>query len=173
MICETPRHGLDSKKSGSFDQDDLLKRSKELPDEYNESISDLNFLALPSKSPTKLNNRDSISQLCHMSFGAWEDDRKTWVCKLCTFENAPRFLVCGACGVREGAVNIVETDDAITSGLQGMRLTDSQKFLTSTLNNELQNHGEMKTKREHSEECTDIKNDRDNEARLAKNLSNI
>lgn len=174
MICETPRLGIVS-KSDSFGQDDLLKerKDKDLPDEYSESISDLNFLALPKpKTSTKLNS-DSISKLCHMSFGAWEEDRQSWVCKLCTFENGPRFLVCGACGVRENATNIVEKDEAISSGLQRMCLRDSQQLLTNTLNDELANHGETKVKKEHSEEGADLINDSDKEATLTRNLSSI
>ena len=32
----------------------------------------------------------------NMSLAAWKSRRKEWVCKVCTFANQPRFLVCGA-----------------------------------------------------------------------------
>jgi len=68
--------------------------------------------------------RGSMSRLGNMSFAAWEEDRKQWVCNACTFVNEPRFLMCGACGMAESSVAI--DDELISQGLRRMSLGQAQ-----------------------------------------------
>ena len=175
MICETPRR--EKKRTNGLSKEDVFLRRDSPPKDFQESISILDFSASQNSTDRE---GSSLANLCHMSFAAWEDNRKGWTCKLCTFENGPRHLLCGGCGVEEGATNAVKDaasfleDETIASNLNRSKsLRASQKHLTSTINEELKNHWEDKLKLEQAGEVNDVKRDVDSEATMRKNLSNI
>jgi hypothetical protein len=96
----------------------------------------------------------SLSKLSNMSFAAWESDRKPWKCKTCTFDNGPRYLLCGGCGMAEGATNVVE-DELIALGLQQMSLNSAQEYLTKIIHTELDKDREDKLRKERLVELLD------------------
>ncbi|KAL3785477.1 hypothetical protein HJC23_008287 [Cyclotella cryptica] len=98
--------------------------------------------------------RASISKLCNMSFAAWESDRQPWVCKTCTFENGPRYLMCGGCGIAEGAISVSD-DSLISSGLEGMSLGSAQKYLFDAIHRELDDFQEENLRKERLVELLD------------------
>ncbi|KAL7476053.1 hypothetical protein ACHAW6_001933 [Cyclotella cf. meneghiniana] len=95
-----------------------------------------------------------ISKLCNMLFAAWESNHQSWVYKRCTFENGPRYLMCGECGMAEGATG-VEGDDIIASGLGGMSLGAAQKYLFDAVHKELNDVREEKLQQERVAELFD------------------
>lgn len=102
-------------------------------------------------------NNGSISALGHMSFAAWESDRMEWTCKACTFVNAPRFLVCGACGMAEGGSSVMGVvaaveDESISKRMRGMTLHSAQEFLMKTVHEQLDADKEDRLMRERAAE---------------------
>ena len=190
MICGTPRRGKTGAKN-CLSKRDVFLPCDSPPKQFQDSISHLDFspakqfqesishLDFSASSNSTKREGDSISNLCHMSFAAWEDDRQAWTCKLCTFENGPRYLVCGGCGVEEGASNVVKDVASIikdaTTASKPTRTTlrSSQKHVTRIINEELESHWESKLKLEEVEELNDVKRDADSETAIRKNLSNI
>eukprot|EP00956_Cyclotella_meneghiniana_P019578 scaffold33694_cov98-Cyclotella_meneghiniana.AAC.5 len=176
MVCETARRGKQITYGNNSDVPEESHTKIDVDDIFelgNMSMSN-DELFLPKKPPKSgtQNSNDSISQLAHMSFAAWEDDRGPWTCNLCTFKNEARFLICGACGVAEGAQNILE-DGEVAEGLKKFELNTSQDFLTKTMNKELHQTSQKKISVEKESEDSDIKLDGENESRLARNLSEM
>ena len=174
-VCETARRGRNKTAiHNSLPEDDVLPAKSQTNTDDIFELGNMSISDLPKK-PQKAgsqNNGDSISQLAHMSFAAWEDDRGPWTCNLCTFTNDARFLVCEACGVVEGAKNIVDDDD-VSEGLKKFRLSVSQDFLTKTMNKELQQTSQKKITVEKESEENDLQLDGENESSLARNLRDM
>lgn len=105
-----------------------------------------------SAVPPKSNRESRLSVLGHMSFGAWESDRKAWECKACTFENDPRFLMCGACGMAEGSAAV--EDELVASGMRRMTLSSAQAFLMNAVQKQLHSEAEDELKEERAMELS-------------------
>lgn len=120
----------------------------------------LNFSSNPRRDKSgMISASDSIMALGNMSFAAWESDRKQWTCKACTFTNEPRFLVCGACGMAEGAVAV--EDELIKSGLQRMSLPSAHAFLLKAVHKQLDSDREDNLRHERALELIQDLNEED------------
>ena len=102
---------------------------------------------------TEERQQSSMSRIGHMSFAAWEADRKEWVCNICTFLNQPRFLICGVCNMAEGSV-VIE-DDVITKGLGRMSLNKAQSLLINSVQKQLGINHEDSIRHERTVELLD------------------